>query len=88
MLRITRLLDDPSQPRLRLEGRLVGDWVQVLEAEVSSTEEPSQLALDLSGVDFADARALTLLQRLTRRGLKIVACSPLLLTLLGEEERA
>lgn len=87
MLRITRLLDERSQPRLRLEGRLVGDWVQVLEAEVSNSEQSYPVALDLSGLEFADARALTLLRELRRSGLEIVASSPLLLTLL-EEERA
>jgi hypothetical protein len=92
MLRITRLPDDGGPPRLRVEGRLVGDWVQVLELEleieieISRAPEGDSFSLDLSGVEFADQRALALLQRLTERGVAFVACSPLLQSLLGRSE--
>jgi hypothetical protein len=81
MLRITRLAPDAGIPCLRVEGRLVGDWVDVLDSEVSISEGP-KLTLELSGVEFADARALSLLQRLSRHGVELVACSPLLSSLL------
>jgi hypothetical protein len=86
MLRITRLADTPT-PCLRVEGRLVGDSVQVLEGAVSSALELGSLGLDLLGVEFADARALRLLQQITKRGVALVACSPLLVGLLGGNEQ-
>jgi hypothetical protein len=86
MLRITRLASAAGPPCLRVEGRLVGDWVQVLESEVSRASEADPLSLDLSGVEFADPRALALLERMTERGIQFVSCSPLLQSLLGRSE--
>ncbi|MES1177707.1 MAG: hypothetical protein ABUL62_25505 [Myxococcales bacterium] len=86
MLRITRLTSAAGAPCLRVEGRLVGDWVQVLESELARLSEADRPALDLSGVDFADQPALALLQRMTERGVALVACSPLLQSLLGRSE--
>ena len=83
MLRITRLPSDAGPHCLRVEGRLVGDWVQVLEGELARVSDADTLSLDLSGVDFADQRALALLQRMTDQGVEFVACSPLLQSLLG-----
>jgi len=40
------------------------------------------LALDLAGVEFADAQALALLRRVAERGVELITCSPLLLSLL------
>ena len=81
MLRITRLTEPNQIPRLKVEGRLVGDWVRVLQLELEHARGTVQ-ALDLSGVEFADAQALALLQRVAERGVELVACSPLLLSLL------
>jgi hypothetical protein len=81
MLRITRLTEPNGLPRLRVEGRLVGDWVRVLQLELEHAQG-SQLALDLAGVEFADPQALALLQSVAERGVELVACSPLLLSLL------
>ena len=86
MLRITRLEGDAATPCLRVEGRLVGDWVEVFETEVGEAAHEGKVALDLAGVDFADARALLVLRQLTERGAALLACSPLLLNLLGRSE--
>ena len=40
------------------------------------------LELDLAGVEFADSEALALLLEVAGRGVKLVACSPLLTSLL------
>jgi hypothetical protein len=86
MLRITRLPDAADSLHLRIEGRLVGDWVQLLETEVAPAAEGTALSLDLAGVEFADQRALALLQRLKEQGVAFVACSPLLQSLLGRSQ--
>lgn len=83
MLRITPLSPRPEVRCLRVEGRLVGDWVDVLHAELERAQAQSdELELDLAGVDFADSRALSLLLRVAARGVKLMACSPLLTSLL------
>jgi hypothetical protein len=84
MLRITRLAPHSQIPQLRVEGRLVGDWVRVLQLEIEQTEG-SPLTLDLSGVEFADQGALALLRELTQRGVELMACSPLLTSLLASK---
>jgi len=86
MLRITRLGTDQGPHCLRVEGRLVGDWVHLLEREVSIASGDGTLALDLSGVDYADAPGLGLLRRLSARGIELSACSPFLFALLGRSE--
>ena len=83
MLRITRLPTRHDLPCLRVEGRLVGDWVQVLQVEVEQAQAQTPvLELDLAGVEFADSEALSLLLEVAGRGVKLVACSPLLTSLL------
>ena len=84
MLRITRFDDDVSGPRLLLEGRIVGDWVQVLETEIKRAgKEDKPLILDLSRVDFATLPAVALLKEAASRGARLTGCSPLLVSLLG-----
>lgn len=83
MLRITRLPERHEVPCLRVEGRLVGDWVGVLQVEVEHAQaQTAALELDLAGVEFADSQALSLLHEVAQRGVKLVACSPLLISLL------
>jgi ABC-type transporter Mla MlaB component len=83
MLRITPLSPRHDVRCLRVEGRLVGDWVEVLHVELEHAQaQTSALELDLAGVDFADAQALSLLRRALAQGVKLVACSPLLTSLL------
>ncbi|HET7539416.1 MAG TPA: hypothetical protein VFK05_06070 [Polyangiaceae bacterium] len=83
MLRISPLSLRHGAPCLRVEGRLVGDWVEVLQVEVELAQQQSTgLELDLAGVEFADSEALSLLLRLEERGVKLVDCSPLLTSLL------
>jgi ABC-type transporter Mla MlaB component len=86
MLRITRLPEQREPPCLRVEGRLVGDWVHLLQVEIELAQaHTTALELDLLGVEFADARALSLLHEVERRGVKLVGCSPLLTSLLESQ---
>ena len=76
MLRISKIEENV----LRLEGRLVGRWVELLEevcnSRMSGKEET--LTLDLSGVTFASREGTSLLQGLQDQGVKYVFCSPFL----------
>jgi len=86
MLRITPLATRADRPCLRVEGRLVGDWVQVLRVEVERLQaQMALLELDLAGVEFADSQALSLLHEVAGRGVKLAGCSPLLTSLLESQ---
>ena len=83
MLRITRIDDDTSGTCLKVEGRLVGEWIGLLEAElVEASRRDVRLCLDLAGVDFASAQATEMLRAAAARGVLLTACSPLLSKLL------
>ena len=76
MLRISKIGGNV----LKLEGRLVGRWVELL-AEACRSEtfgEDGVLTLDLSGVTIASKEGISLLQSLRDQGVKFVSCSPFL----------
>jgi ABC-type transporter Mla MlaB component len=79
MMRISELVE-PGQPvRLRLEGRLVGPWVDELQRTCESlVERGDQVSLDLSGVSFADPDGIALVRALRRDRVAIVNCTPFL----------
>lgn len=78
VLRITEL-PDAAGLCLKVEGRLAGEGVSLLEAELERAERPaSRLSLDLAAVAFASAAAIDVLQRAAARGVRVVACSPFL----------
>ncbi len=83
MLRITRLNEGQSTLCLKLEGRLVGSWVAVLEQELASGEGARpHVVLDLSRVDFANLPGAALLRAASARGVQLTGCSPLLSSLI------
>jgi len=85
MLRITRLAEH-DRLRLRVEGRLVSAWVELLKLEIEQAlAHGPGLELDLAGVEFADSQALSLLLEVGGRGVELVACSPLLTSLLESQ---
>ena len=85
MLRITRAEDrETSVIRVRAEGRVVSDWVEVLERECQMSLEQAQwVEIDLSGVTFIDGRGVEMLRRLRTGRVGIVNCSPVLEDLLS-----
>ena len=82
MLRITKL-ETETEPRLLLEGRITGDTATDLAklSEAYFASSPT-LALDLSGVSFADQPSAQLLNRLRTRGAVLEGCSGFLVELL------
>lgn len=83
MLRITPFSTDAGVPCLRLEGRLIGPWVEELERSVESSQSPSGgLQLDLSRVQFVDALGLRLLHSLQDQGVVLQCITPFIEELL------
>ena len=76
MLRITRLTSGDSAQTIKLEGKLLGPWVEeVWEACTQAMARSGRTRLDLAAVTFADAAGVALLRELIRQGVEIAACS-------------
>ena len=86
MLRLTRTQERPHQVTLKAEGRMVAEWVDLLEAEcLELASGERQVLLDLGDVSYLDRHAVEILRRLTNGQISIVNCSPLLEELLAED---
>ena len=71
MLKITGQQDAvPGSMSLKLEGRLVGPWVEELHSywRQMSVNQQSRTVIDLTGVTFIDANGKSLLTRLWQQG--------------------
>ena len=76
MLRITRIEQDDAGPVIKLEGKLLGPWVdEVLQACAAANPSAQRPRLDLSAVSYADAAGIDLLRALRDQEVTIVACS-------------
>lgn len=73
MMRITANHDaQPNTTTMRVEGRIVGDWVDLLDSECrSELKRGRRLILDFSGVVGLDDRARQVLKALRGEGVRI-----------------
>jgi hypothetical protein len=86
MLRITGIdLDARDSIRtLKLEGKLLGPWIDELSRACDEPHTPpSCLRLDLAAVTFIDSAGVNLLDDLVRQGATIVGCSGFIADLLN-----
>lgn len=77
MLRISPVESPDGALVLRLEGRVIGPWVEELRRsceEVLSTG--GRLSIDLSNVSFVDRNGVELLRSLKNRDMALLTCSP------------
>jgi len=86
VLRITRQDESGARVTLRLQGRLIGAWAELLERECLPLVGPdAAVGVELSGVAVIDRAGVAALRRLHRVGVSIHGCSELIATiLLGE----
>lgn len=85
MLRITTTIDEQFTCVLKLEGKLMADWISELqEACRQARAKSGRLQLDLSGLSFVDAPGIITLRELVRQGVAIVTPSPFVSELLNE----
>jgi len=80
-LRITPTVPGPPAV-LTLNGRLTGDEVAELRRIVN--EVGGQVALDLTGLQFADRQGVSVLRELRARGVQLIGVSHYIGLLLGE----
>lgn len=85
MLRITNEFNQEA-PALRLEGKLVGPWVEVMRRAWRETERVSpRVRLDLGAMTFTDDAGRRLLREMVRSGCEVVSCSKFVAELLNTE---
>jgi anti-anti-sigma regulatory factor len=69
-----------------LEGQIVAEWVELLEAECLTLLRTDQnVLLDLSRVSYLDRRAARLLRNLAARSVQLINCPPLVADLVTED---
>lgn len=75
MIRISQIHEDSKQ-NLMVEGKLSGDWVDVLEKcwlEAPHAPDGAPVRIDLSGVTYVDDKGRELLARMIRDGAELRA---------------
>lgn len=83
MLRIEKVSEDADSVTLRLEGRVVAQWVTALEEECRRVLQGSKrLNLDLVGVTFVDRAGVAMLGKMNGERVRVVSSSPFLRELL------
>ena len=86
MLRITRIGETPSQVTLKLEGRIVSEWVSVLAAEsLSMLERCRTVLLDFADVQYIDRHGIETLKQILKVNLRIINCPPLIREMLNDQ---
>ena len=83
LLRITREVESLSWTTLRVEGRIVAEWVPVLERECwLAHADDRPVRLDLSAVTFIDRRGVAALRRLGAKEFEVIKCPEFIAELL------
>ena len=79
MLRIVEEKTTNSSTALRLDGSIVGQWVDLLRSSCEQFfQSDGHVILDLTGVSFADHNGSQLLRQLKQRQVTMINCSPFL----------
>lgn len=87
MLRITRVAELPPQITLKVEGRIQGDAVSLLERECrEQLDGGRRVQLDFADVAAIDRRGIAMLRELPIDRCEIVHAAPFLGALLGQKE--
>jgi hypothetical protein len=73
MLKITRVAQSDQEIALQLDGRIAGQWMELLhESAESVLDEGLRLTLDLKNICFIDCEGLALIKSLMGRGVRQV----------------
>lgn len=84
MFRLTSIVDDGQTIHLKVEGRVVGDWVSELDRVCGSClSQSKKVILDFSEVTYIDRRGVDALKRVLGDRVQIKGQSLLIHALLG-----
>jgi anti-anti-sigma regulatory factor len=81
VLKITEMSRSAAVRTLKLEGKVLGPWLDELRRICNETTMP-HVRLDLAAVTFVDAAAAKLLTELIGQGVAIIRCSSYVAELL------
>ena len=71
MLKITRVVLSKQEITLQLDGRVTGQWVELLrETAESVLNQGVRLNVDLTNISFIDCEGIALLRNLIERGVR------------------
>ena len=82
MLRITRLSQKGQRPTIKLEGEIVGAWVDAAR-DACAIRGRRPRRMDLAAVTYVDTAGLQLLRDLMAEGVEIADCSSFVRELLN-----
>jgi hypothetical protein len=87
MLKVTCSRDVEDRSVLRLEGKLLAPWIEVVRQAITNGDPaPNALRLDLGSLLFADGPGSRFLAELIAGGAVVVSCSGYLAALLDVEK--
>jgi ABC-type transporter Mla MlaB component len=71
MLKITKVATSNQEITLQLDGRVTGQWIELLRDSAESVlEEEMRLSLDLKNICFIDCEGLAVMKSLMGRGVR------------------
>ena len=71
MLKITRTVLSDKEVTLQLDGRVSGQWVELLrETAESALDEGVALCMDLKNISFIDCEGIALMRNLIEHGVR------------------
>ncbi len=75
MVRITLNDTAPGMTVVEIEGRIVSEWINVVETECQALlSEKQNVLLDFSGVNFVEEEGVRMIRRLLHKGCRVVNC--------------
>ena len=84
MLRITEISESADSVTLKVEGRIVSEWIIVLEQEcLKWLQAKPEVLLDFSEVTFIEHNGVAMLKRIASSRLRLINCPALIAMLLN-----
>ena len=86
MFKITKTKEDENTINLRMDGKLVEEWLTEFEKLYLKikNEDYKRIIIDLSGVSFIDDNGIEFIEKIMDHRIDIINCSPFIESLLGD----
>lgn len=83
MLKITKKEMNGSRVILKLEGKITGQWAELLDGECrAELKRRTSIQLDCSGVDFLDEKGVKVLKSLPHKQVTLISAPRFVMELL------
>ena len=86
MFKITKTKENDNTINLRMDGKLVEEWLSEFERLYLKirNDDYKRIILDLSGVSFIDDNGIDFIEKIKDETIDIINCSPFIESLLGD----